>query len=1154
MTCHECGCGTDHCGCCSGTAVLTPARVDNRPTLSALRYRAGTHGRFLASMKARLPMVEIVAPGADGQTLQSFRPLQSLTTRDPADPAIALLDAWATVADVLTFYQERVANEGYVRTATERRSLVELSRLVGYAPRPGVSSSVFLSYTVDDNQVEPAELPAGTRAQSIPGPDELPQSFETGDPLWARREWNDLQVRRQRPQRIALETVAAVETIHVAGTDSGVRPGDLLLFRFGRAPEATYWVRRAIRADADFAAARTAISLQPIDWQVQASLPALERFIEKLGSLADPPEGAITALAVAKRLLDGLRLGLSPLRPLQWADHIRATSDAGDEAETLIKGLHAEILQQSPPWLAEAALPLLHALANNLVPAASRDTGSKQSLVLADALLAQVQEGNPPPVMTWLDRLRGEIGIKDKEAIVLMDRFGAALAALFEGPPVRPSSASSPDAFVGALLQPPVPQAANALRLRRDLASAFRAGAGLQPQLLLDFAPRLKDSYYAAWRGISPPALPQPLDGVFLLRGGERLFGAGAAPQAQVDDGSVDYPEWRYAYDETNRNAFLDHADELVAAGDFVLMQQPVAGENMQARNPAFCRQVLAVVNAVSGPRTAYGMSADSTMLEFDAEWRVIEPASAPASTEGVTARFASGTLAPEITLLRAAHVYLQKARLTLAEEPIDADVSGQDIELGLLHEDLDSGRWVIFEGERADIPGVRGVRASELMMVAGLEHGYDETLPGDPPHTTLRLATPLAHVYYRDGLRIHGNVVAASHGETRGEVLGSGDARLPLQQFALRQPPLTWRPAPTAAGAASTLRVLVDDVEWREADSLAGLKPDDRAFTTWTDDDGRTTVTFGDGLQGMRPPSGFENIRAEYRSGIGRGGNVRAGQIGLMVTRPLGVKEVVNPLRASGGADRETAALIRENAPRSLMALDRLVSLSDYADFTRIYAGIGKAVAARLSDGARELVHVTVAGIDDVAIDEDSDLYRNLLESLRRLGDPALPVRVASRERIALVLQAGVRLQPGYRWEPVATDVRDRLLQRFGFHARALAQPALLCEIVAVVQSVRGVDWVDVDAFGGIAESVVDESGSRRLIRQDEITAVVQRILSGADPGEQVTAGAAQHPAKPPAHVNAEPAKQEGPSIRPAQLACFVPDVADTLILNPIP
>jgi hypothetical protein len=40
-------------------------------------------------------------------------PLARLTTRATEDPTIALMDAWAMVLDVLSFYQERIANEGY---------------------------------------------------------------------------------------------------------------------------------------------------------------------------------------------------------------------------------------------------------------------------------------------------------------------------------------------------------------------------------------------------------------------------------------------------------------------------------------------------------------------------------------------------------------------------------------------------------------------------------------------------------------------------------------------------------------------------------------------------------------------------------------------------------------------------------------------------------------------------------------------------------------------------------------------------------------------------------------------------------------------------------------------------------------------------------
>ena len=116
------------CGCCEGLAVETPVEVSNRPGLSAVAYRVGTHARFKASMLARL----------SGSRLPE---LGNLKTRDDDDFTIALLDAWAMVSDVLTFYQERVANESYLRTATERGSVVRAaSRLK--AARASRSSTV----------------------------------------------------------------------------------------------------------------------------------------------------------------------------------------------------------------------------------------------------------------------------------------------------------------------------------------------------------------------------------------------------------------------------------------------------------------------------------------------------------------------------------------------------------------------------------------------------------------------------------------------------------------------------------------------------------------------------------------------------------------------------------------------------------------------------------------------------------------------------------------------------------------------------------------------------------------------------------------------------------------------------------------------------
>src|SRR5206468_4101116 len=88
----------------------------------------------------------------------------------------------------------------YLRTAKERLSVLELARLLGYELGPGVAASVALAFTVDGSPGAPGRLTidAGTRVQSVPGQNEVPQTFETSQPLDARAQWNELHARKTR--------------------------------------------------------------------------------------------------------------------------------------------------------------------------------------------------------------------------------------------------------------------------------------------------------------------------------------------------------------------------------------------------------------------------------------------------------------------------------------------------------------------------------------------------------------------------------------------------------------------------------------------------------------------------------------------------------------------------------------------------------------------------------------------------------------------------------------------------------------------------------------------------------------------------------------------------------------------------------------------
>ena len=111
------------CGCCAGTSAQTPQAELNRAGLPAISYRVGSWASFKESMLARLSSSDYPA-------------LAPLQTRDDDDFTIAFLDATSVVLDILTFYQERLANESYLRTASQLQSLVELSHLIGYVPDP----------------------------------------------------------------------------------------------------------------------------------------------------------------------------------------------------------------------------------------------------------------------------------------------------------------------------------------------------------------------------------------------------------------------------------------------------------------------------------------------------------------------------------------------------------------------------------------------------------------------------------------------------------------------------------------------------------------------------------------------------------------------------------------------------------------------------------------------------------------------------------------------------------------------------------------------------------------------------------------------------------------------------------------------------------
>jgi hypothetical protein len=206
------------CGCPPDPPEATPRALYNPPRQPALAARVGDHAAFLESL---------LDAAVEAQQLDGLK------IREGDDFTIGLFDAWAVALDVLTFYQERIANEGYLGTATERRSVLELARTIGYELAPGVAAEAHLAFGLDTaggqagapGLSETVMLDPGLAAQSIPGLGQLPATFETVESIEARPAWNSVGARQTQPQSLGTGT----REIWLAGMEAGLKRGDLIL-------------------------------------------------------------------------------------------------------------------------------------------------------------------------------------------------------------------------------------------------------------------------------------------------------------------------------------------------------------------------------------------------------------------------------------------------------------------------------------------------------------------------------------------------------------------------------------------------------------------------------------------------------------------------------------------------------------------------------------------------------------------------------------------------------------------------------------------------------------------------------------------------------------------------------------------------------------
>jgi hypothetical protein len=562
------------------------------------------------------------------------------------------------------------------------------------------------------------------------------------------------------------------------------------------------------------------------------------------------------------------------------------------------------------------------------------------------------------------------------------------------------------------------------------------------------------------------PVVPKAELAVYRFREKPGFFGHNAPRWASLpkpsSDAKRDGDPWEYSWDDPPRSVWVDSQGSSLG-GDTVNLDREVPGleaGGWVVFENATGAAVYHITNTSARSVADYGMSGRASRL-------VLSQPDGRSPCEGAGA--------PADFRVRQSAAHVGSEPLRLVELPIETNLLAGDQEIVLdgMAVGLEKGGLVALRGELADL---RGTIGDEILTVEGSYHNQG--------FTTLVLKKPgLKRNYVRKTVTMNANVVPATHGETvRREILGGGDGSQANQRFTLSRLPLTYVSAPNRSGVDSTLEIRVDGVRWDEAPVLHGLGPRSRRHVVRRSDEGIASVIFGDGERGARPPTGTENIVATYRTGIGLSGLVGAGRLTLLRERPLGVVSVNNPLATTGAADPEDRDAAKKNAPLTVLTMERIVSLRDFEDFARGFAGIDKAQSIAIWEGDRQRVVVTVAA---ATAGEGAGLFTNLVDAVNSAIEPGLEVSVCSYRRRFFDVEAGIRVDPAYLVEDVLDRARRAVLAGFALERRTFGQPVTAAEVVQVIQGVPGVVATYLDALyplEGDIEVKIDKDAERPL------------------------------------------------------------------------
>jgi hypothetical protein len=1019
----------------------------NRPGLTTIVFRVGTYSSFRLSMLQRIAGTQA---------------LSDLKTRSDDDYAITLLDMWATVANVLTFYQERIANESYLRTARQRDSILRMARMLDYHLRPGIAATTFLAFTLDQNSS--VKIPVGLRVQSVPAENEQPQIFETLESILADSRFNSSRI-LPSPEGFNPLAKGSTSGLIAPGPEgllaaSAISTGNqLVLFSSSQLEELTV---REIRTEEERVSLSWSGPIQNSDWTFDSLPMAFNRKFRVFGYNApsqymDVQEPAAGNFVWVRRILGNAEyiytyLSANVLELDSKYEGIAVGSQlliSQDPASNQLVTVKAVRQGQATFGFPGAATP------------AVQDTVTQVTIspapAISDRRKTVIYEITSPPIRFWGYRYPEKIG----EARVLVPALRVDAETVEIGRTIENKAFKS-----GVQLPLKSIQGGREVILRDATHEPVLAKVTSVAAIGLDvsFQTTPDDLTTAIELRLTPEESEQlsglrssPLPASFTLTSSKR--------ELSVTIGTLPARTITLAVAPTNLNSA---ATQLANSLRSSLPLVPEFAQSMvtEAGNG------LIAFPGVPGLPITFGPTPDDPTTA--GELGLVSPGAFRIDA------LLSGELSPFPTITSVLRELLVTfgpigpRKLTLG--PM-SNLNSAEVELVSAISEADSSPAF----NRVLVATAAGTQRMLILP------GTGESSIRDFLSITLQPEAPL--LLDASSAVLFGNVAFASHGEkVSDEVLGDGDASVAFQKFELQKSPLTYVPAAGPGGTESTLDVFVNDVLWSEVPSLFGQGSTDQVYITRLADDGKVTVGFGDGRAGARLPSGRGNVVADYRQGAGLGGRVIAGSLRNPLDLPVGLKSTNNPFPATGGADPESIEQARENAPTTVRTFGRAVSLRDFEDLSRASGEVAKALATWVWNREARAVHLTIAA-QGGQLFSPSDLAR-IHASLSSQRDPNHALFLDNYSQVAVVVTATVRVESKYVASKVGEAARQSLLSALSFDSLRFGQPVSLSDIYAVLQQVEGVSSVDIDQF-----QFKDQSAAF-LAARGATSAPVQRTL----------------------------------------------------------